>query len=911
MFEKLLARAALLGSAAWQGGRRFSTDLCRCPRSDSETPAGKTPNQSGASLETSRRSFLRLAASTAAVFPLTELRAFFGQPIHVIQKPADVSQHMVLPETLGTGAEEPLYMLTYDHGGAVLWGIDSFVKNLRSAVAWLERYPSFKIGLDNEAYTYELLADQHPQVLEELRGYLKRYPGRFAIGTATYGQPLSCFINEESNVRQLEYAREVNQRLLGTVPPVYAMSEHAMHSQIPQLLRGVGFEGALMRTHYQMYGYNPTFDEPIGLWTGLDGTSIPTVPTYKGEGAEFAKTTEDNWILTRYPGPECHEPLAEFRKKFSHIHPTLASRVDDAGLRREELVKEYEGNPGYRWILLEELLAAFPKAEAEFRTAPNDFVVRMPWGYCGNEIWNRCREAEVAVLTAERLAALALLLGGEGHETQLTRAWRNLLVAQHHDVQITGLVADAREFLGKAMNSSAEVADSALRYIGAQMAGGKTAQVTVFNPHSWPREEWVEADVPMPAGSGGFLVAQQNGRPVPCHLIAAQSGTEGRPQSSRLAIRVDLPGLACASYAVTPGAAEPALAAGVEVDAQRLSLRTRDWSIRLDPQGGVAEWRNLRTGRSVLRAGKRGAFFAGRIENRDCESTGRWSILPGPRGTPWTTVREEGEIGGIRYVFDLTVRPDSPRLDCHVVFHVDNQRIGVVSEDKRDALSGFVHEHKLRFKMFPALEGAVTGVRDVPFGVSESPDSYLQGIYWTALSDGHKGMAVFNRGAMGSVREADGGYSLVLAFAMYYIWRTVMLQGAFSFDFALWPFAGTWEEADLHRRALEYNFPLIGVGTAPGSGRLGTLFQPIAVDSPGANVSAMFPRDGAVHLRLCEHRGRPTAVQLRAPSDSLTEVDLAGWHKGKASTSLGLSPWQIRTVRIEVPANRDSALDRE
>ncbi|MGB8495665.1 MAG: hypothetical protein WCE53_14785 [Candidatus Acidiferrum sp.] len=403
-----------------------------------------------------------------------------------------------------------------------------------------------------------------------------------------------------------------------------------------------------------------------------------------------------------------------------------------------------------------------------------------------------------------------------------------------------------------------------LLLVSAQMAGGKTAQVTVFNPLSWRREDWLEVDVPLPTGTEGSLGAQQNGRPVPCHLIAAQSGTNGRPQSSRLAIRVDLPGLACASYTITAGAAKPAAASGVEVDAQRLSLRTRDWSIRLDPQGGIAEWRNLRTGHSILRAGQRGAFFAGRIENRDCESAGRWSVLPGPHATPWVTAREKGEIGGIGYVFDLTVRPDSPRLDCHVVFQIDNQRIGLVSEEKRDADSAFVHEHKLRFKMVPALGGVVTGVRDVPFGVSETADSYVQGIYWTALSDGNNGIALFNRGAMGSEREGDGGFSLMLAFAMYYIWRTVMLQGAYTYDFARWPFEGTWEAADLHRRALEYNFPLMGVGAAPGSGQLGSLFHPVAADSPGAVVSAMFPRDGAAHLRLFEYRGKSTTVRLRA-----------------------------------------------
>ena len=79
----------------------------------------------------------------------------------------------------------PLYLLTYDHGGLVLWGREHFAEHLRSAVSWLDRYPSFKIGLDNEAYTYDRLAEEDPAVLEDIRRYLRSYPGRFGIGTCT------------------------------------------------------------------------------------------------------------------------------------------------------------------------------------------------------------------------------------------------------------------------------------------------------------------------------------------------------------------------------------------------------------------------------------------------------------------------------------------------------------------------------------------------------------------------------------------------------------------------------------------------------------------------------------------------------------------------------------------------------
>src|SRR5512146_2826867 len=121
---------------------------------------------------------------------------------------------------------EPLYLLTYDHGGLVLWGRDHFVKYLHSAVDWLDRYPSFKIGLDNEAYTYDKLVERDPAVIAEIRGYLSKYKGRFGIGTCTYGQPLSVFVNEESNIRQIEYALAADRKYFGVAPDIYLMSEH-------------------------------------------------------------------------------------------------------------------------------------------------------------------------------------------------------------------------------------------------------------------------------------------------------------------------------------------------------------------------------------------------------------------------------------------------------------------------------------------------------------------------------------------------------------------------------------------------------------------------------------------------------------------------------------------------------------
>ena len=215
----------------------------------------------------------------------------------------------------------------------------------------------------------------------------------------------------------------------------------------------------------------------------------------------------------------------------------------------------------------------------------------------------------------------------------------------------------------------------------------------------------------------------------------------------------------------------------------------------------------------------------------------------------------------------------------------------------RDPVSGFVHEDKLRFKIFPSLGERAVGVRDLPFAVSETTDPYVNGLYWTAVADGDKGIAVFNRGTMGAVREKDGGFSIPLAYAAYYIWGTRMLTGDFEYEFALYPFTDKWADADLHRHAMEYNFPPVGVAAPSAEGSLGGTFQPVSVRSSGAMVSAFYSRNGRTYVRAYEYRGTGGEVSLgRARA---TEVDLAGRDLGALTQIFPIKPWEITTVRLE------------
>lgn len=816
---------------------------------------------------------------------------------------AGQSQRESQPASL---ASSPLYLLTYDHGGLILWGQEHFAEHLRSAVDWLDRYPSFKIGLDNEAYTYDQLAREKPQVLQEIRQYLKDYAGRFGIGTCTYGQPLSVFINEESNIRQIGYALDADRKHFGRAPTVYLMSEHAMHSQMPQILNGFGFTGAIMRTHYMMYGYNPTFDAAIGWWIGLDGSRIPAIPTYEGEGAEFGRTTVDNWILTRYPGSNAPKSPADFRKDFSHIQPLLATRADDAGLKREELVKEYEGRPGYRWILLEEIFGTFPAPEKDLETAPNDFTVRMPWGYCGNEIWNQCRAAEVAVLTAERLAAIEHMFGGTDHHDTLREAWKCLLIAQHHDIQICGLLSDARSFLPRSLAVSQEVTKTSLQYLASQMSRERP-QVVVFNPSSRPSKAWLEVPVSLPRGYAKNLTVRCGDRVLPSAILSADLHSDGSLRDIDLALCVDSPGLSVSSCGLVPVEnAPPASNDGLTIDSANLTIESPHVEIRFHPKGGLSSITDKRTGRKLTQPTEKAAFFAGKIDGEDATSDGAWVLRKGQGGAPWAIACESGFVGSIPYKLEMKVHRDTPRIDCSVRFHFDGQRIGRLSTNTRDSVSGFVHEDKLRFKIFPAVnrEKAI-GVRDLPFAISETSDAYVNGLYWNSVTDGENGIAFFNRGTMGAVREKDGGFSMPLAYAMYYIWGTRMLRGDFIYEFAVYPFTGPWMEADLHKQAIEYNYRPVGIFAEAGTGKYGHMIRPFVLKPSDAVVSAFYNAGDDFFVRFYGHEGRRQKVSLECTvgETNLAEVNLAGEELRNIRGPFSLEPWKIKTIRLRPARN--------
>ena len=255
-------------------------------------------------------------------------------------------------------------------------------------------------------------------------------------------------------------------------------------------------------------------------------------------------------------------------------------------------------------------------------------------------------------------------------------------------------------------------------------------------------------------------------------------------------------------------------------------------------------------------------------------------------------VQERGKIGPMPYTITWLFPHHGPRIEYSVSARFNGERIGEPTEATNDSRSCFVHEKKLRCCFYPAIDAAqATGIYDVPFGLCTTKRPYVEGNYWTALADPAGGLAIFNRGTMGSCREESGAFSVPLAFSTHYIWGDEIICGSRTWQMALLPWRGDWQQSNLHHHALEFAFPIVAIP--------GTLAEPsadlLAISNPQVHLTALYTHAGHGYVRLCNGSESDQTVPLPG---RVVRADLRHQDQGEVNGPLRLRPWEIATLRL-------------
>lgn len=808
---------------------------------------------------------------------------------------------------------KPLYILSYDHGGFVLWG-NAVKPRLKELVEWMEKYPKLKVGLDYESFTFDEYSKADPEIMELITYLLEKYPDRVGLGATTYGQPLSLFISEESNIRQLTYAIRTNLKHFGQTPSVYAISEFALNNQTPQMAKLCGYKGAILRSHVMGYGYTKNFDLPWGRWIGKDLSEIPAVPTYEEQGRGFNCTTLDNWIMSRWPREGCYWSLEEFEEKFKHISPLLASRYDDLTQEVKDITEYIETKDDYKYVLLEDLPELYGEAKEEMRTNDNDFHVQMPWGYCGNEIFNGCRESEVAAVQAEKLNALAVMFGGVSMQEKLEQSWKYALVAQHHDVTICGLLDLSRRFIPDSLKLSSEVKDASLEVIKKHFADKDNDSILVINSHSFPIDEWIEAPV-------NDTVSAFDGE---TELVCEMS-------DDKKSIRINVKAEPFSVKKITLQSAVNKTNSEFIWNEETGVLKTPLYNVKLTDKG-IAYLEDAVESNRIFDNGE-GELFTAYVEDANYSSIGKWDVVVSSHSARAVF---EGNVSTIPCRFEMLFNGNKKRIDCKARFELHGENVGRtdVTEGLKKSITidGHRHEEKMNFIMNMCLEENRRMVRDLPFAISDwngavrknesywypeddirydeevSPEesfastTYMQGIYWLGMNDKNNGIAVFNRGCMGSLVQGNR-IEIPLLYSGKYMCGDRILDGVYEDEFALFPYDGTVSDADIHRNAMSYVYQPVVVSLEKGNGDMNEMnITDFSADGGEVILTTFYPEDSAIFARFCNFSdSSATAVFNFTGSKNMAETDLLGNVTSDISDGkLKFRPWEIKTVKISI-----------
>ncbi len=802
---------------------------------------------------------------------------------------------------------EPLYILTYDHGGYVLWA-DRVKPRLKDIREWMKKYPRLRIGLDYESFTFDEFMRQDPEVVTMIGELLKDFPDRIGLGATTYGQPLSLYISEESNIRQLSYAVKTNLHYFGITPDVYCISEFALNNQTPQMISLCGYKAAILRSHVMGYGYTKTFDVPWGKWVGKDKTEIPAVPVYNGQGRGYNCTTLDNWILSRWPD-DTDISLEDFRETFKNYSPLLASRYDDLTQPIEKVTAEIEKHDDYKYVLLEDIPTIYGEPEHILDMTDNDFHSQMPWGYCGNEIFNGCRKGEAEAVQAEKLNALSVMLGGKSLHTKTEEAWKYILAAQHHDVTICGLLDLARRFIPSSLSLSEEVKEESFRIIEENFAHKDGESLFVMNPHSFPVKALIKTECTEKMYVDGAIseIINENGKQL-------------------LVSEISLPPLTAKSLSLTNE--ETITDKAFTVNEQKGTLSTPFYKVTAD-KNGIKSIISSDTSKDIF-THEKGRLLTGHINGKDCVFEGTYRITA---KKTFAEIEFTGNMDTVPCIFTMTFFRESPRIDCRLTCTVkETDRIGRtdITEGRPVplTLNGHHHHDKLCFTFDLNLSKDRKMFRDLPFSIAQwdgqlrkteeywypddrilidtpvSPEesfeniTHLQGVYWIALRDENGGAAIMNKGCMGSAVHGNRVY-IPLIYSNEYMCGTKILDGDFINEFSILPFDASTSNTDIHKAAMEYNMPVISKVTGKGNGAYSSFcLGELTSDNDGVILTALYPEDGSITARMCNFSDSSAAAVLTVNNKPVSkETDLLGNEIAPVTNGrLQLSPWKILTV---------------
>jgi alpha-mannosidase len=385
-----------------------------------------------------------------------------------------------------------------------LWGYDVLAGSVDDTLRYCAESGA-RGNINFDAAGYERLATEAPDAFARLRETV--HEGTLEIVGGSYGQPYGLFHGGESNVRQRVNGVRTVTRLFGRRPRTFWEEEFDFFPQLPQMLNGVGITYASL--FFQWTWHTPTIPEeevPVVWWTGMDGSRL-------------LAATKNRFSVHQWP-EDFQEILADPRleRNGAALVQWLELMPSPDWMCRSELmlpvIRRLMDDPRFTVepVTLREYLDTVSTDVPERRYTLDQVFHGMSLGKNGDLFRRLSRRGEATLLDAETAATLGSWFGRpyphwDAYPVwELDEAWRELLLAQHHDNdECEGLCGHVGRMSYDRSRALAEtVLDRSVHLLARRALGNASSApegtVLVFNPLGWRRTAAIEAS------SGYYLV---------------------------------------------------------------------------------------------------------------------------------------------------------------------------------------------------------------------------------------------------------------------------------------------------------------------------------------------------------------------------------------------------------------------
>ncbi len=775
-------------------------------------------------------------------------------------------------------------------------GMQEVRATLASALDRMREYPDFRFSATSAAF-FAYLAQADPELLAQLRQRVLE--GRLELCGGWWIEPDCNLPGGESFARQALYGQRTFLRLFGRKARIGSNVDSFGHNpQMPQLLRQGGLEGYLFfrpcvasSPRELTPGRIPAF-----RWVAPDGSSVPAVSLPGEYTTWFYESTREN------------------------VEKTLRAIGDLPALPCCFGVGNHGGGPTIANIeAVRRLAGEFPEHDLRFSTAGacfddlRDVFPRLPqvrtyFDHVNTGCYSvdhllkqKLRQAEAALLRAEKLQVLARLLGADAAPESTEPLWERLLFCQFHDTLGGTVIEEAHE---DALNNAGGIIHQAeaaahlavQRITGRLHTPGKGVPIYLFNLTEKPWEGIADVELNWFCRDDLRLLGP-DGQEIPyirvkqsCTMVWLRLG--GR---RRILFRASVPAFGAAVYYAD---AEPAfLRLPVSYTGDAFTLDNGLVSFRLDPAGRPVSLRDLSSGFESLEGPCEFTLWQ---DDRDPWGGGGQQFAPAPCAVAADSV-ECVESSEIRKVLRVRQHTDGLQLETHYTLCAGEPFVRMTC-----SLVWNRPWHQLRLRL-PAA--AVSHVCESPYGVmthGAADGELFMHRFVDARREGGAGLAVA-ADSISAFQPADGVTELLLLRSPIFaqgadrsLWMhaydTYHYQDIGAHHFTLWliPHASPLPQHALFALADRLEQGTLYLAGSPADRRGDLLLPPFSLSSPSVRLGAAKRAEegDAVVLRLHETDGAPAEAAVSF---------------GGRSFSLTFRPYEIKTVRIDAngPAETD------